>query len=50
MGKNDKEGKSLMNRMKALEAFPPNNNENLAGDVSEYAHADEKVSAIEFRR
>lgn len=48
MTKNDKEGKTLMNRMKALEAFPPNNNESLAGDFSEYAHADQKYRQLNF--
>lgn len=48
MAKNDKEGKSLMNRMKALETYPPNNKESLAGDISEYNHAVEKFQQLNF--
>lgn len=32
-----------MNRMRALEAFPPLPNTNLVADISEYSHAAEKL-------
>lgn len=47
MEKNDKEGKSLMGRMKALETFPQTEKD-LAGNITEYKHAVEKYRELNF--
>lgn len=44
--KNENESKSLLNKMKALESYPPVQGTNLIGDNSEYEHAKSKLNEI----
>lgn len=43
---NPREARPLMNRMRALEIFPPFPNNPLVADKSEYDHADEKMKEL----
>lgn len=44
--KSEREAKSLLNRMKALEAYPPVQGTNLIADRSEYEHAEAKLTEL----